>query len=57
MATTTQRYENHRRYVPGFHFVLFPLLLLTLIGSGVNLYHSLGDHERLYSASLIVILT
>ncbi|MGE5244823.1 MAG: DUF6526 family protein, partial [Betaproteobacteria bacterium] len=30
---------------------------LTLIGSGVNLYHSLGDHERLYSASLIVILT
>jgi Family of unknown function (DUF6526) len=57
MATTSQRYENHARYVPGFHFVLLPLLLLTLIGSGVNLYYSLGDHERLYSASLIVVLT
>jgi hypothetical protein len=57
MATTTQRYENHRQYVPGFHYVLFPLLVLTLIGSCVNLYQSLGDHERLYSAALIVVLT
>jgi hypothetical protein len=57
MATTTQSYENHRQFVPAFHFVLLPLLLLTLIGSGVNLYRSLGDHERLYNASLIVVLT
>jgi hypothetical protein len=40
-----------------FHFVLFPLLVLTLIGSCVNLYSSWGDHIRLYSASLIVVLT
>jgi hypothetical protein len=40
-----------------FHFVLFPLLVLTLIGSCVNLYCSWGDHHRLYSASLIVVLT
>ena len=39
-----------------FHAVLFGLLLLTLIGSVVNLYKSFGDHERLYSASLIVVL-
>jgi Family of unknown function (DUF6526) len=37
--------------------VLFPLLLLTLIGAGVNLYQSWGDHQRLYSASLILVLT
>jgi hypothetical protein len=34
-----------------------PVLALTLIGSAVNLYLSLSDHERLYNASLIVVLT
>jgi hypothetical protein len=51
-----QNYANHRRFVPMFHGVLFWLLALTLIGSLVNLYQSLGNHERLYSASLIVVL-
>lgn len=53
----TQNYANHRRYMPMFHAVLFPLLVLTLSGSVVNLVKSLGDHQRLYSASLIVVLT
>lgn len=52
----TQNYPNHRRFDPAFHFVLFPILLLTLIGSCVNLYHSLGDHQRIYSASLIAAI-
>jgi Family of unknown function (DUF6526) len=53
----TQNYANHRQYVPMFHLVLFGILALTLVGSCVNLYRSFGDHERLYSASLIVVLT
>jgi hypothetical protein len=53
----TQNYSNHVRLVPGFHFVLAGILFLTLIGSLVNLYQSWGDHERLYSAALIVVLT
>ncbi|MGD0205971.1 MAG: DUF6526 family protein [Dehalococcoidia bacterium] len=36
--------------------VMHPLLVLTLIGSCVNLYDSWGDPIRLYSASLIVVL-
>jgi hypothetical protein len=52
-----QNYANHRQLVPMFHFVLFPLLVLTLIGSCVNLYYSWGDHARIYSASLIVVLS
>jgi hypothetical protein len=40
-----------------FHGVLFGILVLALIGSCVNLYESLGDHIRLYSASLILVLT
>ena len=51
-----QNYANHRRYVPIFHFVLLPIILLTLIGSFVNLYQSWGDHQRQYSSSLIVVV-
>jgi hypothetical protein len=53
----TQNYANHRRYMLMFHAVLFPLLALTFIGSVVNLVRSLGDHQRVYSASLIAVLT
>ena len=52
-----QNYANHRQVVPMYHWVLFPLLVLTLVGSCVNLYCSWGDHHRLYSASLIVVLS
>lgn len=52
-----QNYANHRRYVPVFHFILAPIILLTLIGSFVNLYQSWGDHQRQYSSSLIVVIT
>ena len=53
----TQNYANHRQFVPMFHGVLFGILVLTLIGSGVNLYESWGDPMRIYSASLISVLT
>lgn len=52
-----QNYSNHTRLVAGFHLVLLPILLLTLIGSCVNLYKSWGDHTRFYSAALILVLT
>jgi hypothetical protein len=54
---TTQNYANHARFVPIYHYVLSSLLVLTLIGSVVNLVQSFGDPERIYSASLIVVLT
>jgi hypothetical protein len=51
-----QNYANHRQYVFMYHVVLFGLIVLTLVGSCVNLYKSIGDHQRLYSASLIVVM-
>ena len=54
---STQNYDNHAKYVTGFHIVLFGILVLTLIGSVVNLYKSIDDHQRLYSAALIFVLT
>lgn len=50
-----QNAENHAQRVPRFLFALF-LLAATLVGACVNLYQSLGDHQRLYSASLILAL-
>ena len=52
-----QTYATHRRTHPVFHRILIPIIFLTLIGSGVNLYESWGDHSRYYSASLIFVLT
>jgi hypothetical protein len=57
MADTQQSYQNHSQIVPLYHRVLFGLLVLTLIGSVVNLSKSWGDSTRFYSASLIVMLT
>jgi len=66
----TQNYKNHARFVPMYHFVLLGLLVLTFGGSITNLYLSTIpaktpvtlissglDHGRLYSASLIVVLS
>jgi hypothetical protein len=52
-----QNYANHAKFVPLFHFVLGSIILLTLIGSLVNLWLSFGDHERLYNASLIAAMS
>src|SRR3954463_7066948 len=54
---STQNYANHTQLVTLYHKILVPVLLLTLIGSVVNLVQSLSDPQRLYSASLIVVLT
>jgi hypothetical protein len=51
-----QNYANHRRYVFLFHVVLFGLIVLTLIGSCVNLGKSWGNPQRFYSAALIVVV-
>jgi hypothetical protein len=52
-----QSYAKHTKLVPMYHGVLFGLLLLTFIGAIVNLVMSRNDHERLYSAALILVLT
>jgi hypothetical protein len=50
-----QTYSNHRRFVPLFHFIAFPALLILLIGSIINLVNS--SQDNLYSASLIVFIS
>jgi hypothetical protein len=57
MADKEQSYANHGRIVPMYHYVTLGILQVTLIGACVNLYQSWGNHQRLYSASLLVTLT
>jgi len=52
----SQNYSNHRRLVPMYHYVSFLLAVAILIGSIVNLVHSMGT-EGLYSASLLVAMS
>ena len=52
-----QSYAKHAKFVPMFHGVLFGIIVLTFIGSLVNVWQSLGDYERIYSASLIAAIT
>lgn len=51
-----QNFQNHVKLVKGFHFLLMPLILASMIGAGVNLYHSWGNHDRFYSAALLFVL-
>jgi len=50
-----QNFENHTRSVPAYLGTAF-VLMLTLVGATVNLWKSIGDHSRLYSAALLVVL-
>jgi hypothetical protein len=51
-----QSYKTHRRFVPMFHFFLLTLITITLIGAFVNFFSSLGNPDRLYSASLVLTI-
>jgi len=51
-----QSYAKHAKFVPMFHYVLSGIIVLTFIGSLVNLWH-FGAHEGIHSASLISAIT
>lgn len=50
---TGQNYSNHTRYHKLFHFFLWPLTLVGLIGSVINLFRA--NAENLYDASLMAL--
>lgn len=53
-----QNYKNHRHLVPLWHFIVYPAIIATIIGAGINLYESCkADNENLYSASLIFLIS
>ncbi len=53
---TGQNLENHKHFVPLYHYFVLTLALLTMIGSFVNLTEAVLHKEGIYSASLICCL-
>ena len=51
-----QSYANHRQWVSGYHFVLFPLTLVTFLGSLYNLYRAWGRGDGRGDAILLLLL-
>ncbi|MFZ4622251.1 MAG: DUF6526 family protein [Bacteroidota bacterium] len=52
-----QNYSNHRHGFFQRDMIILLILILTAVGSVINLYLSLCDHQRLYTASLVAVLT
>ena len=44
-----QNFKNHARYITGYHRVLAFFLVSGLIGSGINLFESLGTDYSVYT--------
>lgn len=53
---TNQHYGNHARYVPLFHFVTLPLILVAIIAALVNLVQQWAEPQMHLSAALIFLL-
>jgi hypothetical protein len=53
---TDQNFDNHRRYVKGFHFVLSALLLIGLICSIINVVRHPENHGGHVSSVLIALM-
>lgn len=51
-----QNYANHRRLVPGYHFVLSFLALIALVGASVNFYRALGRGSGRIDGAVLLIL-
>ncbi len=50
-----QNFKNHSKYVIGYHVVLLLLTVAGIIGSVINVYHSIGT-TNLFNASLLMVL-
>ena len=59
---STQSFANHRRYVPGFHFVTFALLAINLLWALFRLFYGLtnagvlGTLDRVVNLAVAVAL-
>ena len=51
-----QSYANHRRWVPGYHFVLFLIIVVAWAGSVYNIYRAWGRGDGRGEAIIVFLL-
>ena len=56
MSVPTQSYESHARYVPAYHFLLFAILTLYLVGSVIALAKQPGLDTAMGVAMAVAFL-
>jgi uncharacterized protein DUF6526 len=58
MAASVQTYENHRRFVPGFHFVAFGIVVINLLWSLVQVvrFPGIGTAMGLLVAAALLLM-
>ena len=52
-----QSYSNHKHYIPLYHFVMFGLVVCTLVGSVINYIDSMNQEDNFYSACLLLAIS
>jgi Family of unknown function (DUF6526) len=52
-----QNYKNHVRFVTGYHYVLFGIILVLFICSLVNFYQEIKSDEGVLEPTILVLLT
>ena len=52
-----QNFKNHGRMVPLYHYVLFALILVLLVFSTMNLFHTWHHHELHMGGALLFVMS
>lgn len=52
-----QSYSNHKRSIPLYHFVMFGLIVCTIVGSVINYITSVNKDDFFYIAWLLVSMS
>lgn len=52
-----QHVGNHGRYVPLFHFITLPLILIVIVGATVNMVHHWSDPHQHMTVVLLFVLS
>ena len=52
---TTQNFKNYSQFVPLFHFVTLPAILVFIVSSFVNLNQSIQKEDGVYNACLLCL--
>jgi hypothetical protein len=52
-----QNYNNHRRYVIAYHFILYGLAIIALIASFINFFRAVTGGSNLFNSGIFVLLS
>jgi Family of unknown function (DUF6526) len=52
-----QNYKNHTRFVTGYHYVLFGIILISFICTLVNFYQAVSSGVGILASFILILLT